>query len=338
MKKTILIDTRSGGDWSLDLIFAGLVNRFGPENVIDFPPKDKHREWTGAGDWGAERRSLGFTSRNRELRRWTIDEVRRELMDGNIERIFVDEREESFAVYAQTAAKFYHVPVVVVAGHDRFWNDSPRYVKGQYYREDLEAMFIDDWQDEYDPFPYAHLINLSTNYDHLWDVSRRDVLLGDKTIDICFMGYNSHPSRAEFVDHILKRWGHLDNHLVLERRPNTVASFVSHGEYFETIARSKICVNLMGASTCGRALRYYEIPYVGSLMLSQRFPARLLDPYLGEEHCFYFDTTEEFDALVERLLADDGFRERIARAGHEHAMKKHTVDARIDYIYRVLDG
>ena len=41
----LIIDLRDGGDWSLDLCFAGLVYNLGPENVHMCPRKLKYTEW-----------------------------------------------------------------------------------------------------------------------------------------------------------------------------------------------------------------------------------------------------------------------------------------------------
>lgn len=341
-KRTLVIDSREGGDFSLDLIWAGLVRRLGPENVIDYPFREKHHRGLPVligdheKDYGSERSSLGYTSRNLDCAALDKDMIMDEIRRGGIGRIFLDERQESIELYHSLRASFFPIPVVVVAGHDRFWNESPQRVMDQLPR--LQAMFIDDWQPEYDGKDKIHLINLSINYDHLWTGHAGMGLSTEKVYDVCFMGYNSSGDRATFLDHISKKYSGRNNCIVLEKRPNEFGRFVRHQAYFENMARSKICINVKGGSACGRALRYYEIPYVGSCMLSQTFPARLLHPFKAGEHCFYFDSLDELDANIEYLLSDDEVREFIARKGHEHAMKFHTIDARMSQVFEVLNG
>lgn len=340
MKKTLLIDPRSGGDWSLDLLFAGLVKRFGPEGVIDYPYHHKHREpivFNGdpEHDWGVERRTLGWTPRNDEVKYYDRMSIYWEVQQGNIERVFLDERLESYQLYLNFPFRFYKIPVVVVAGHDRFMNDIPTLRK--WYGENLEHIFLDNWRPEYDGEPGVSLFNWSVNFDHYWPVKNRRQ---EKVYDISFMGYNSHPDRAMFVDHILKRWGHLNNHIFLEREPNTMRGFIQKGQYFDIMAKSKICLNLRGAAENGKTLRFYEIPYVGSCMLTQDSGAIQMHPFVGGEHCMYFRDEAELDDSIDFLLNHDGviYREEIAQRGHDHLMKHHTIDARTKQMYEVLGG
>lgn len=338
--KIVLIDTRSGGDWSLDLVFAGLVRRFGPDRVIDYPPKEKHREgnivFTGdaEADWGRERRSFGYTPYNQDISRHTQAEVATMVKRGEVGLIVTDERNESFEQYLRISAQFFDIPVVVIAGHDRFWNVSPSHVKDNMYGRKMPIMFLDNWTPEYDSLDFARVTNLSTNFDHFWE-RPKDAF---KKYDISFMGYNSHPARKVVIDHIRDRWKDLNMRIIFETRPDTMSAFVPRFEYFEDILRSRICLNVRGAAQDGRALRFYEIPYVGSFMLSQVTNANQLHPFIEGEHCSYFDSLDEMDKKIEFYLNDEEKREKIAKRGHEHLMRFHTVDARMDYIFEVLSG
>ena len=342
MKKTLFIDARKGGDFTLDAVWAGLVDRHGYENMIDWPPSRKHREGIPrlAGsteeDYGAERRSLGYTPDWWRLHVYDVSQINEFIKSGQIERIFIDEREESYVLYLQLVARYYNVPVVVIAGHDRFWNTSPQKLR-EYYGKNLEKVFLDNWRPEYDSLPDVLPMSYATNFDHLWDVSERDALLKDKMYDVCFMGYNSHGDRGKIVDHLLEKYGEKGNCLFVERRPDTMECFLPKREYFKKMAQSRICVNLQGAAECGKALRFYEIPYVGSYMLSQKDRANQVHPYENGKHCNYFSCLTELDEFIHLALSDEFIREKIARAGHEHAMKYHTARARVDYMYENLD-
>lgn len=341
--KYLVIDMRTGSDFSLDLIFAGLVKVVGPENVFDYPHKEKHREWDSSrADWGMERRTMGYTESNSLVSsspRDFFSAARR----GEL-TVIMDERDESHAMYKSLG--LWGTPVIIVAGHDRFWNTSPMEV-AKKFGSFLLAMFLDDWQPEYDTLPFAHLINLSINYDHYW--TRPEKV--EKKYGIFFYGYNSHPDRARFIDHIKshKLWSTLDNCIMLERQPDTLGNFIMKREYFKLMAESHICLNLRGASTNGRALRLYEIPYVGSYMLSQRYPAKQLDSFVEGVHCDYFSDEDELDEKIEKatdaaeamydyigasVIEATKYRESVALAGHEHAMQFHTCEARARYLLR----
>jgi hypothetical protein len=346
MKKVLFIDARKGGDFTLDAVWAGLVDRHGWENVVDWPPSEKHREGipsiTGdvEKDYGAERRSLCYTPHHKEFRHHTLWDVNELMRHGEIERIFIDERQESYELYIRTIARSIDVPVVVIAGHDRFWNiapDNPTWILRQYYGKNLQGVFLDNWRPSYGG-PGVFPMSYATNFDHLWDVSKREALLANKVYDICFMGYNSHGDRARIVDHLLQKYGYDNNCIFVETRANVMDAFLPKREYFQKMAQARICVNLRGGAECGKALRFYEIPYVGSYMLSQRFEGKQVYPYEDGKHCNYFGSLTELDEFIHLALSDTPIREKIARAGHEHAMKYHTARARVDYIYRCLDG
>lgn len=337
-RKTLHIDAREGGDWGQDLLFAGLVRYLGPAKVIDHPYHFKHRErleFNGdpAHDWGLERRTLGYTPDNQRVSFYSEEEIREELWRGNIERIFLDERDETFELYLKLRANFFNIPVVVVAGHDRFWNKSPEFVAARYGAK-LQALFIDNWRPEYANIPHAHVYNWCTNFDHYWTSHRTQ----EKKYDISFQGYNSHPDRATVVDYITKRWGHLRLKLDLERSPNTMQAYVRKSEYFDVMAQSRICLNLRGAAENGKTLRFYEIPYVGSLMLTQDSGAVQVEPFIDRRHCLYFNSLERLDEQIEFALESEKRAQWIAWQGHSHSMAHHTVDARIRQIYGVLNG
>ena len=335
----IVIDLRDGGDWSLDLCFAGLRKVLGVENVLDVPWKKKHREWAGVvqgftePDWGLERRTLGYLPND------DLQGTLRTLDPRTVHRVWLDERLESFRKYQELGLYESKVPVVVVAGHDRFWNKSPSFV-ASLYGERLQAMLLDNWYPEYTNLPFrTRRIGWSCNFDHYWD---RPTSLPEKDIDICFIGYNSHPDRARFIEHIKKRWGHLRNHIYLERRPDTFEEFIPKSQLFGIMQRSKICLNLRGAADRGKTLRAYEIIHVGSYMLSQKID----DPGMYEDFpegicCDYFSDESQLDELIDYRLNDDvgsEYRETIAVFGHNASKMDLSVEGRWRSVVQWIDS
>lgn len=336
-KKHIIISCE-GGDFSMDLIFAGLVRKFGKENVIDYPPRAKHRQGKPSlvgddeKDYGAERRSLCYVEGCEDMGEWTRPEIIHEIMTHNIGSVFLDETYESYDKW-QELFSFYSgvTSTIIVAGHDNFRGDPQIVIDNFGGRCQL---FIDDWKSEYDSLSNAHLINLSCNFDHLWDVSKRDEYLQNKVYDICFIGYNSNPVRKVVIDHINEKWGHLNNCIIFEERQDKFDKFIRHDEMFKLMAQSKICLNLPGASTGGRALRYYEIPYAGSFMLTQEVPAKLLGVKMGSP----FNSLDMLDEKIGSFLVNDEFRETCMLADHLNCENHHSIDARMNYIFGILDG
>lgn len=344
----VIIDMRETSDWSLDLLFAGLHKN--GRNVIDVPYRAKHRMWWDViegrrqTDWGLERGTLGFS----------IPDDRKSVIPNNTElatlavaiglnepiRVWLDERMESFQKFRELGLDRYgNASVIVVAGHDRFWNHSPEFV-ASLYGSKLEAMFLDNWYPRYENLPFkVRRIGWSTNFDHYWT---RPEKAPEKDIDISFVGYNSHPDRARFIDHIQSKWSHLKLHIMLERRPDTFGQFVSKAEYFDIIQRSRIALNLRGAADRGKTMRAYEIPYVGSFMLSQKIddPGMMADFSDGMD-CAYFHDEESLDSAIWYYLttnAGEWEREAMAQNGHRRAIGLLSVKERWADALRWLDS
>jgi hypothetical protein len=341
----IIIDLRDGGDWSLDLCFAGLVQNLGYENVWDIPYRDKHREWWDVidgkrlPDWGLERRTLGFSGLvpdDRTSNTWMTDQVTLDILKrrGEVKRVWLDERMESFQKYREFGLDKTDAKVVVVAGHDRFWNQSPQFVASLYGKK-LQAMLLDNWDPAYANLPFkVGNIRWSTNFDHYWE---RPAIAPEKHIDICFVGYNSHPDRARFIDYIEKEWGHLRNHIYLERDPNSFEEFMSKKMLFTVMQQSKICLNLRGAADRGKTLRAYEIPYVGSYMLSQWIDDQgFIDDFEGD--CRFFLDERTLDQEIAWALYNPEIRENIAARGNRSALTKLSAKQRWGNVLRWLDG
>lgn len=347
-KWNVVLDLRDGGDWSLDLCYAGLnANSL---KVIDIPFKRKHREWWDViegkrvSDWGLERRTLGFGKNHRSFIPFEDEGVwLKSIKQEGIERIWLDERMESFQKYRELGLDQTDASVVVVAGHDRFWNISPEFVASLYGHR-LEAMLLDNWYPRYAELPFrARRIGWSCNFDHYW--TRPDVA-PKKDIDVSFIGYNSHPDRARYVDFIGSSFPHLRTHLVLERNPNSFESFLPKSEYFDVIQRSKISLNLRGAADRGKTMRAYEIPYVGSFMLSQGID----DPGMEEDFpnlvdCVYFRSEAQLERQInwflgigsgQSVLCGELHREGIAHIGHQRALGPLSVKNRWGDVIRWL--
>lgn len=339
----VVIDLRDGGDWSLDLCFAGL-NKNGLD-VLDVPYKDKHREWWDVidgkrkPDWGLERRTLGFSTHDdrKEVIPNSTELVGLRLLRerGEISRVWLDERMESFQRYRELELDKCSAKVVVVAGHDRFWNHSPKFV-ASLYGDKLEAMLLDNWYPEYADLPFrTRRIGWSCNFDHYWDRPEKPP---EKNIDIFFIGYNSHPDRARFIDHVCRKFPNLNNYIYLETRPDCFEEFIPKEHLFNLMLRSKICLNLRGAADRGKTLRAYEIPYVGSFMLSQDVD----DPGMKEDFepgldCSYFSDELELEHAVAAALHNPSWREGVALAGHRRAIQDISVEARWRDVLKWLD-
>jgi len=79
--------------------------------------------------------------------------------------------------------------------------------------------------------------------------------------------------------------------------------------------------------------RFWIITASGGFALTKRWPG--CEDFYPEGTRAYFDTFEEALALRDLYLADPDARERIRKAGHEHA-KNHTYDKRFIKMFKIL--
>ena len=331
MRPSVLfIGSRHGGDWGMDLVWAGLVRLLGPERVIDWPQREKHRAgrptWDPddvEGSYGAERRSLCYTGV--DVPWHELSTVRAMVANGLIGLVVVDERTVCFEHFVETWCHLARaVPVVVVAGHDRFWNNPEAVV--EFYGPQLRGIYTDVLEAtgvaSVDRLlrPYRWSMNL----DHLWDPAQRRALLTAKTTDVFFAGFASNPDRRRFIDHIARRWRHLNLSLFLEEENGRLDRFLPKRQFFEEMARARVCVNLNGAAVNGKTMRYWEIPYVGSFMASQvAHPSA--QPLAS---VCYFTDEDELDALIDRAMRDGLWREQLADVVRD-ATSNHSCEAEV---------
>jgi hypothetical protein len=69
--------------------------------------------------------------------------------------------------------------------------------------------------------------------------------------------------------------------------------------------------------------RYWEIPFFGSVLLSQRIPVAIPDNFVEDTEAVFFDTIPEFAAKLIWLLDHPADAERIAKAGQQKCMARH---------------
>jgi hypothetical protein len=94
--------------------------------------------------------------------------------------------------------------------------------------------------------------------------------------------------------------------------------------------RSRIAVSVRGVAW--DSLRYWEIPYHGALLLSQRLPIVVPDNFVDGESAVFFDDPADMMEKIGQLLADEDRLAAIAVAGRRLSREKHTAAARARYL------
>ncbi|MCL4425364.1 MAG: glycosyltransferase [Firmicutes bacterium] len=104
--------------------------------------------------------------------------------------------------------------------------------------------------------------------------------------------------------------------------------------YCWILNRTKIAVSLRGAAF--DTFRYWEIPYHGALLLSQRLPILIPDNFVDGQSAVFFDSPEEMMDKIHSLLADEDRLAWIAANGQNLAREKHTSAARARYVLETM--
>jgi hypothetical protein len=179
----------------------------------------------------------------------------------------------------------------------------------------------------------------------------------ERDIDVSYTGRASHPRRIQAVgilstmrgvrfeggvyaspeDRQYKlvagRWRRLYTKIMTDRpaskddrlRKKTPADF------YQEIARSKIALAIRGGGWTASP-RYYEIPALGTMMLSDAPETVIPNDFENRRHAvFCRPDLSDLQALVRRYLSEDAEREAIAREGRAHLLKYHTCERRAEY-------
>lgn len=113
---------------------------------------------------------------------------------------------------------------------------------------------------------------------------------------------------------------------------------VDRDDYFALLAAEPAVVVAFGDEERHRipVAKYVEVPAVGSLLIAAR-AARLEE--MGFEHglnCLMFEGREDFEACIERFLADPAAHLPVARRGQQLVRERHATSVRIGELLALL--
>lgn len=147
-------------------------------------------------------------------------------------------------------------------------------------------------------------------------------VFGAKKYDVCFVGHINSGNRIEALDRLFREF---PNFFYGQRRFNDAA---------EKYAESKICFNI--SMTDDLNMRTFEVMGAGGFLLTNWIPS-IEELFEDGKHLVLYRSEEEMVEKAKYYLEHDEERERIARAGYEEVMKKHTIDHRVDRILEAVD-
>jgi len=141
-----------------------------------------------------------------------------------------------------------------------------------------------------------------------------------KKYDVSFWAVESHPIRTEVLNLISDKFDCTNNGTVrhqIMKKYNRKGAF-----YFQELNSCKIGLNFRGVGW--DTLRYWELPAVGSFMLTQEPEILIENNFVHEKEVVFCNDVNELVSLCEYYLKNDFQREKIASAGKMKLYDFHT--------------
>jgi hypothetical protein len=114
----------------------------------------------------------------------------------------------------------------------------------------------------------------------------------------------------------------------------TVGGLTGKAHYNERLARAQVGISAAGAGW--DTYRYWEVPYFGALLLSQRLGIVIPGDFNDGLEALYFDTAKEMQAKLGAVMSDPPRLKAIAEAGARAVQERHLSIHRAKKVLEVL--
>lgn len=179
--------------------------------------------------------------------------------------------------------------------------------------------------------PYIKLIN--NNLERIFDIS-------------CMFKFNISSlegMRYQIVRQLKKERLYKKYNIFIGEIDKDKNNFYSNAvnKYMEQMQKSKIVI------TCCKNTkwkgegdyRFFESFSSGALVFSYKMMTPIKNPFINKKHVIYFTNVRELEKLINYYLKKENENERlkIAKNGHNHCLKYHTMYSRIDQIIEEIE-
>ena len=316
-------------DYLEDLLFGGLTELLGPDNVVSLPLNyhyyfSKYQYPKNIGQCRPPLRYLlDRLALKEKLRRFEFDAV-----------VIGSTKEDAFKSYLMIEEKIPKgIPIMYIDGGD--WPE----IGGDAIREQYTSVF--------EEVIHRRAINLIFKREYLLDrqyeknvfplpfsfkPARHWTNGTVKKYDVVFWAVESDPLRKTILKLIQDKYDCKENGSV---QGQTFRNYRRHGTFFlQELSSSKIAYNFKGAGW--DTLRYWEIPGVASFMISGLPRIKIPNNFNDREHAvFCKDDASDLLSLTDYYLTHEREREEIAKNGSKHVQQFHTYTKRAQYFLDV---
>ncbi len=319
--KVLFIGSKSY-DYMQDIVYSGLVKVLGIRNVIEYRWNKKYhlplKQYP---------KNLGYFS-NSIISSIHINKTTYDLV------VLAATKPDSFKHYIQMASKIpKKTPVVWIDGGDRaeIGGDLARLGEPMLLNK---AQAIRDFD-----IIFKREMKLSMVYDknvvpltfgfNLTRIPKN--LPKTKKYDVAFWAGESHPIRTKALNKLQHQFDCDTNGTT---KGVDLENFSRTGTfYLEELAACKINLSLRGGGF--DTLRYWEIPAVGSLLISEPADIIIENNFIDKKHAVFCDpSVDDLLNLCQYYLKNYSKREKIVKNGNQHLLKYHTDIVRANFLLK----
>ena len=312
-------------DYLQDLTYSGLVKVMGKENIIDYPWNPKF--------------NLPIKSYPKNLGFSTIS-FRLPLMNHFEEIdlvILASAKKDALECYTKILPLIKNKPILFIDG-----GDFPE-IGGDFYRNDLGNLY--EQTIKHRPFDIIlkreyisslHGANPTISpfpFSFPYNIILPPVLEDFKKYDVAFWGQQNPQIRTDALKLLAGKYDCDQNGTTLDQNFNT---YKRKGLfYLKEIARCKIVLNFRGLGW--DTMRYWEVPAVGSFMISQEPKILIPNNFESGKHLVWCsDGLDDLIDTIDYYLARPTERERIAKNAREHLIKYHLNTVRAKTLLEIV--
>lgn len=151
-----------------------------------------------------------------------------------------------------------------------------------------------------------------------------------KKYDVCFVGHLVSNERIDFLDRAFEEFPNFWFGTRLSRYIKQEQGVAD--DCADIFKKSKVVLN---PPTKGDVnMRVFEALSTGSLLITQRVPG-IEDMFKDGKHLALYDTTDEAIVKIKYYIEHEEEQEKIAQAGMEEVLKKHTYKHRLDEMLKI---
>ena len=153
----------------------------------------------------------------------------------------------------------------------------------------------------------------------------------NKQYDLSFIGsLHQLGVRHQYYNNLLKFQNEINNKMLIQTKT------IPKQQYNDIISNSKAGVSIRGYGF--DTFRYWEIPCLGSLLISQNLPLIIPNNFIDNEHALFFNDFNELKYKFLKYVVNSDEWMEIARKGQERFLEYHTPKKRVQYLLNVIEG